>query len=260
MAAGAVLGCDQHAPGVCRPRFESFAGLRLFSRDLRAELMDQEGLDERAQRRALAGLARINAWSRSSSLLWRAIEPWAASKRGRVVRLVDIASGAGDVTIGLWRRAARAGIEVEATGIDISPVAVDYARARAKIAGANVRFEVRDIFAAPLGEQFDAAVSSLFLHHLTEEQAIDLLRRMAASAAHCVAINDLRRSRAGMVLAHAACRLLSRSPIVHSDGPQSVAAAFTLAEMRSLFERANLEPVQVRAFWPARQLAIWNRT
>ena len=41
--------------------------------------------------------------------------------------------------------------------------------------GARVRFETRDVFAEPWEGPFDVVMCSLFLHHLEEERAIELL-------------------------------------------------------------------------------------
>ena len=99
---------------------------------------------------------------------------------------------------------------------------------------------------------------SLFLHHLDEAEAVDLLRRMAAAARQLVLINDLRRSTAGLLLAYLGTRLLSTSPVVHTDGPLSVAAAFTLAEVRKLAAQAGLKGATVAGRWPFRFLLKWS--
>jgi hypothetical protein len=74
---------------------------------------------------------------------------------------------------------------------------------------------------------FDVVTCSLFLHHLTSDQATNLLMRMAA-AGRLLLANDLRRCVSGYLMAQLACRCLTRSPIVRYDGPQSVANAFTI--------------------------------
>src|SRR4051794_6320881 len=99
------------------------------------EVMDHPGLDRDRHRRALRGLERINGWSGSARLLWPAVRALAREKR--LVRLLDLASGAGDVPLRLWRKARRAGVPLEAEGWDVSPVAVDYARERAARHGAD---------------------------------------------------------------------------------------------------------------------------
>jgi hypothetical protein len=74
-----------------------------------------------------------------------------------------------------------------------------------------------------------------------------------------VLVNDLVRSRIGYILAFAGSRVLSRSPIVHFDGPCSVAAAFTRDEARQMAQRAGLEGARVDWRWPWRFLLQWQR-
>ena len=135
--------------------------------------------------------------------------------------------GGGDVPIDLAKRARRAGLDVRIEGCDISPVAVAFAARAASEAGVPVRFFPLDALNEPLPEDYDVVMCSLFLHHLAEDEAVRLLRKMADAARSLILVNDLVRSRLGYWLAWAGCRLLSRSPIVHHDGPASVRAAFT---------------------------------
>jgi hypothetical protein len=100
-------------------------------------------------------------------------------------------------------------------------------------------------------------MSSLFCHHLSDEEVVMLLGKMAKATRHLLLINDLRRCRAGWFLAHTASRLLTRSRVVHTDGPRSVRAAFRLDEMRELSRRAGLETAKVTRCWPCRFLCEW---
>src|SRR5262249_12014863 len=109
-----------------------------------------------------------------------------------------------------------------------------------------------------LPNDYDVITCSLFLHHLTDEQAIDLLRRMACSARKLVLINDLVRSPWGYLLAILATRTLTLSPVVHSDGPQSVASAFTVSEALDMAKRAGWNEIQIRRHWPFRFLLQWK--
>jgi SAM-dependent methyltransferase len=223
------------------------------------EVMDQPDLDPGRHARALAGLARINFFSRSSGILFGPLRQLQQRLGAPHLRVLDVASGGGDVAVRLWRRAARAGLDWRIAGCDISPVAVALARAAALRARAPVHFFEHDVLTAPLRQGFDAVVSSLFLHHLDEPSAAGLLGAMARAGGSLVLVNDLDRSLHGLVLAHLAVRLLSSSPVVHVDGPRSVAAAFTPAEALALADRAGLHGARVRRRWPCRWLLSWSR-
>jgi 2-polyprenyl-3-methyl-5-hydroxy-6-metoxy-1,4-benzoquinol methylase len=222
------------------------------------ELMDQPGLDPGQHVQALQGLERINRFSGSVRILWPAIRAL-LRQAGRPVRILDIASGAGDVPIGLWHKVSRAGLPLHIDGWDISPFAVAYACRRAAAAKADVQFVQADALSTPLGREYDAVISSLFLHHLGEDEAVALLRRMAEGARQLVLVNDLLRCRRGYWLACLGTRLLSGSPIVHVDGPLSVEAAFTRSEALALAKKAELVGATVTRRWPARFLVSWER-
>jgi SAM-dependent methyltransferase len=223
------------------------------------EIMDQPDLDRQRHFQALRGLERINAWSRSARLLWAPLRDLAGQPGSRPLRVLDLATGGGDLPIRLWQRARRAGLDLHVDGCDVSADAVAYATARAAERKANVRFFVADALRGPLPGGYDVLTSSLFLHHLSEEQAADLLGRMTAAAGRLVLINDLVRSRSGWLLARIGTRLLSASAIVHTDGVRSVEGAFTIAEVRDLAARAGLAGACVERRWPCRFLLTWRR-
>jgi 2-polyprenyl-3-methyl-5-hydroxy-6-metoxy-1,4-benzoquinol methylase len=221
--------------------------------------MDQPGLDPGAHRQALDSLGRAHWISRSAASIWPAIRE-VVPRSGRPLRILDLACGGGHVVVGLARRCGREGVAVEACGVDLSPVAIDYARALATRAGVGgVTFAALDVARQPLPDTFDVVLCSLFLHHLADEEAETLLRRMRDSARHLVVVSDLRRTHLGYLFAWAGCRLLSRSRIFHVDGTRSVEAAFTTDEARRLAERAGLTGARIDTRWPQRFLLTWRR-
>lgn len=224
------------------------------------EIMDQPGLDAREHENALAGLGRINALSRSAAIYWPGLTRLARAASGAPLRVLDLASGGGDVSIALAVRAAREGLALEVEGCDVNNVAIEFARRRAAEKQVGVRFFTHDALQGPLPEGYDVVICSLFLHHLDNEQAVDLLRRMADAARAMVLVNDLVRSRLGRWLALAGCHLLTRSHVVHYDGPVSVSASYTPAEALALADRAGLHGVVLTRHWPQRFLLTWTRS
>lgn len=216
------------------------------------ELMDDPALGEQEHVDALRGLARINLLSGSAPAIWRGIRR--RLPEARRLSLLDVACGSADVTVALAVRARRSGVELDLTGCDISPVAAKAASARAKQAGLEARFVQTDALAGELPGTFDVVLTSLFLHHLSRDESVTLLRIMASAARDLVVVDDLVRGAAGYLLAATAPQLLTRSPVVHVDARLSVRAAFKPEEARALAATAALVDIEMRRHWPARFL------
>ncbi|MFM7151612.1 MAG: methyltransferase domain-containing protein, partial [Gemmataceae bacterium] len=188
-----------------------------------AEWMDQPDIDPHLHTQALQSLARINVLSATQRSFYSRLLRFQRENHLAKLRILDVASGGGDVTMGLWRRAARYGLDWRLTGWDMSQTAVDHARNQAMNAGLLVHFACKDVLEHPVDSGFDAIICSLFLHHLEEGDVVRLLQNLAGNDVNhprLILINDLNRSTMGFLLAQAACRLLSRSPVVRVDGPR----------------------------------------
>lgn len=223
------------------------------------EIMDQPDLEPARHVQALRGLARINQWSGSARILWPAIRAYAMQNHLPSLRILDIATGGGDVPLALWRKGRRANFSMALEGWDISPCAVTHAQARAAEEQAPVCFARHDVMKEPIPTRFDIITCSLFLHHLSEDQAVQLLEKMAQATQGMILVNDLIRSHAGLALALVGTRMLSSSQVVHVDGPRSVRAAYTLGEVQRLAGRAGLSGHSLTAHWPYRFLLAWMR-
>lgn len=225
------------------------------------ERMDDPALDAREHDRALAGLVRLNAWSGSNWLLW----PWLAEEAracnagGEPLRVLDVATGSGDAPIAMAAKARALGLRIEWILADRSRHVLGVAEARARADGVPVTLVEADLFSGRIAARAHVVTCSLFLHHCTESQATEALRAMAAAAERCVLLTDLERSRAGLALAWAGSRILSRSPVVHFDAVASVRGAFTIPEARALAEDAGLGGAGFERAIPARWRMRWRR-
>lgn len=221
--------------------------------------MDEPDIDPQLHRNALRGLERINAISRTVPALWGPLAGLLRRRPGASLSVLDVACGAGDVTIGLAKRARAADSQLTVEGCDISPTAIAHATDQAQRADTDVRFFEHDVLNTPLGRSYDVVVCSLFLHHLDESDAVRLLRTLDSAARSLMIVSDLDRSRLGLALAWLGTRLLSRSPVVHVDGLRSVRAAFTRAEAAALAARAGLTSYRLTTHWPCRWRLVVER-
>ena len=232
--------------------------------NLRQRVMEPEDIDDPALEKeqlfgALRGLTTINFLSASAGSVWQPMVRLSRERKQARLRILDVATGGGDIPLALWRKAKRIGLRVEVLGVDISERALEFATRQCTGCGSDVRFEQRDILRDGLPEGFDVVVSSLFLHHLTNDQAGQMLAAAAAATRHLVLINDLRRGRYGLTLAYFAGHILSSSPVVRVDAIRSVRAAFTMQEALEMAERAGMKGATVQRRWPARYLLQWRK-
>jgi 2-polyprenyl-3-methyl-5-hydroxy-6-metoxy-1,4-benzoquinol methylase len=227
---------------------------------LEPEMMDQPDLDVRRHVHALDALGRANAVSRTAAAIWPSIREAALDQAPGPLRVLDIASGGGHLLMSLARQAARERMDIDWLGWDFSGVAIDYASTLAESRGVKgVRFERADALHDPMPAGIDVVLCTLFLHHLTESDAVALLQRIREAARRAVVVSDLRRTRLGAAFTWAGCRLLSRSEVFRVDGMRSVAAAFSTGEARSLAAAAGFGGAQVSQVWPQRWLLTWRK-
>lgn len=229
--------------------------LALRSRRIEPEILDDIALEDERRLSALNGLRRINAVSLTAYQVWRPIRMLA---HDRPLRVLDVASGAGDIPLALWRYARRARIAIDVSGCDKNPNSVEYANERARGAGAGVTFFVRDVVQDGIPSGYDAITCTLFMHHLESDTALKLLESMRFGGVRMVVVNDLCRCCAGYAVACVACRMLTRSDVVHYDGPRSVCAAYKPREFSALAERAGMRGHVIKWCWPFRFLFVWT--
>lgn len=156
-------------------------------------------------------------------------------------------------------RAQREGLQADFSGCDANPLCIQLARDRGASLGLPCSFFAHDAIRDGSFGEYDVVMSSLFLHHLSDDDARLALARMAAAARRAVIVNDLVRSRLNLWMVWAASRLLTRSPIVHTDAVLSVRAAFTCHELLALAESAGLHNAAMSAGGIGRATLVWSR-
>jgi 2-polyprenyl-3-methyl-5-hydroxy-6-metoxy-1,4-benzoquinol methylase len=230
------------------------------TRNLQPEWMDDPAIDPIEHSRALAGLARLNRFSGVAGRTFRCIQRLTSQRllpasHPRRLRILDVASGSGDVPIAWVRMAKRFGIEFEITMLDISPMAISQQQRLAREHDVHVTSIQMNCLTESLPTGFDVVTNSLFMHHLEVEDASQLLRNMRAASDHAIVVCDLDRSRWNIAAVTIAGQLLTRSKTVHHDGPQSVRGAFTQQEFGWIGEKSLGMPMQIQSAFPCRFIA-----
>jgi ubiquinone/menaquinone biosynthesis C-methylase UbiE len=210
----------------------------LRTRQCEEEWMDRPDADPVQLERSLGYLRMINRLLRYTRTtiahLERFSQRWNPGER---ISIIDFATGSADVPRAILRWAARRGHDVRVVGIDLHPETSRFALAEGTQPGLSI---VRaDAMALPFeAGSFDYAITGLFLHHLSEDQAVSVLRAMDRVSRRGMVVGDLIRNRR----AYAWINVLTlwANPMVRHDACVSVAQAFTRAEAEALRVRAGL--------------------
>jgi SAM-dependent methyltransferase len=200
-------------------------------------------------RRSVADIVRSNRWFGGlRAALHEAAPAWATCRAGAMV--LDVGAGAGDVAAALTRAAGGG-----AWAIALDPLPACAAQARPA-----VRWSIcADGRALPFADRsVDVVVVSQVLHHLTDDDAIALLRECARVARVRVVVSDLRRAWGAAVGIWAASWLLGFHPVSRHDGVTSVLRGYTPAELGALVSRAAGRPVRATPRAGYRVTAGWH--
>lgn len=199
--------------------------------------MDSPGADPAQVQMSLRFLRRVNHMlgytRRTLHHLERFSRRW---DRTDTIRILDVATGSADVPVAILNWAGHRGFNVEVTGIDLH--ATIAAEALALHHDARLRIVRGNALALPFeADTFDYATTSLFLHHLDDEDVVCALREMARVSRRGMIVGDLLRC----CQAYRWIKLFTlwANPIVKNDGPASVAQAFTREEILALRDRAG---------------------
>ncbi len=106
---------------------------------------------------------------------------------------------------------------------------------------------------------FDVVTCSNTLHHLTDQDAVWLLRE-CARVSRRVVIADLVRSSVTLAGAWVLTRLTSRNRLTRADGVHSARRAFTIQEAMQLVQKSGIPDFVIHQPAPVRFTAVWERS
>ena len=210
-----------------------------FSR--RAEL--SEMLDEPCSYNELRGCLRDLEQVNRISFGDRPTLEWLAQfvpEAKRPLHIVDVGCGGGDMLRRIENWAARRGLAVKLTGVDLNPHAIraarEFTRAESRIEWITGEAYSLDANLGPI----DLVISSLFTHHLTDDEIVGFIAWMERVARQGWFINDLYRSQTTCTLFKVLAAVMRWHRFVRHDGPVSFQRAFLPDEWKRYTQHAGL--------------------
>jgi 2-polyprenyl-3-methyl-5-hydroxy-6-metoxy-1,4-benzoquinol methylase len=217
------------------------------------EMMDRPQPVSPELERDLERIRQLNRSFGSYRLVLRFMRRW-IRPRARM-RIVDLATGSGDIPRLLVDFARNIGAHIEIDAVDRQSAILEIAKSLS--AGyPEISYREANILEWDHAQGYDVALCSLVLHHFSDEDAVSVLRRCCELSKRFVLVSDLRRGfflQTGVYLLTA---LIFREPMTRFDARLSAQRAFSFAEMRDLAIRAGWRNFGHKKFRFARQ-AIW---
>jgi len=217
------------------------------------ELMDRPQPVSSELEKDLRNIRQLNRFFGSHRLVLHFLRRWI--KPGDHVRIVDLATGSGDIPRLIVDRTRKIGAKVEIAALDQQSATIEIAR-KLSADYPEISFVEANILEWQPAGPYDIVLCSLALHHFSDEDAMRLLRRCGDLSRKFVLVSDLRRGLLATIGVYLLTALIFREPMTRYDGRVSAARAFSFAELDDLAGRASWQNFQHRKFHFARQ-AIW---
>lgn len=168
----------------------------------------------------------------------------------RLITVLDVGTGAGDIPRELVRWARGQGRRIRIFALDRDAATLQIA-AQVVREYPEIRFVRGDALSLPIrAGAVDLTISAMTLHHLEPDAGVRYLAEMDRAARVGFVVNDLVRSRVAHWVVWLITRFITRSAISRHDGPLSVKRSYTPVEVSGLCERAGLVGVEVVHHWP----------
>jgi 2-polyprenyl-3-methyl-5-hydroxy-6-metoxy-1,4-benzoquinol methylase len=217
------------------------------------EMMDREQPLSIELERDLERIRQLNRWFGSHRLVLGFIRNWI--KPTDKLRVVDLATGSGDIPRLIVDYARKISARVEIDALDRQPATLEIAR-RLSVDYPEISYREANILEWDSAEAYDITLCTLALHHFSNEDAVRLLRRCRQVSKRFVLVSDLRRSFSLIAGVYLLTTLIFREPMTRYDARLSAIRAFSFSEMRDLALSAGWENFGHKKFRFVRQ-AVW---
>lgn len=222
-------------------------------RSLQKELLDQKDIPFRDIFLNMKELEFINAHLGGHSITLNGFKKLLQEKK--TVSICEMGCGGGDNLNALNYFCQQHQLICSFTGIDINKDCIAFAKENSTIKSVN--FIISDYRSVNLkNEKPDIIFSSLFCHHFSNNELVEMLQWMGNNSKIGFFINDLHRHPVAYHFIKIVTRLFSKSYLVKNDAPISVLRGFKKNEWKNIFKEAGIENYSIEWKWAFRFLIV----
>ena len=234
----------------------SWAMIDYSKRSYQKELLDRDDIPFRDIVLNMKELDFINSKLGGHAISIAGFKKLAGDKKQ--ISVCEIGCGGGDNLKAINDYCLRNNIEVDFTGIDINKDCIEFARSNCEMAG--VSFIVSDYKNVKFENGYPCIIfSSLFCHHFTDKEIVDMMKWMENHATVGFFVNDLHRHPLAYRFIKIATNLFSKSYLVKNDAPLSVLRGFKKKDWKRFMKVAGIEGYTIEWKWAFRFLVTKHK-
>jgi len=207
----------------------------------KVELMDDFTMTGELLANTLDQLAKINQWLGGNSITLSGLKQIVKNEpKNKPITIVDLGCGNGDMLRKVADYGKKEGYYFELIGIDANEYTVNYAKKLSQNYD-EISYLQQDVFSDEFeGLTYDIVLSTLFLHHFTEDKIVDLLALLLKRANLVIIVNDLHRHPIAYYLFKLLC-LVIQNPMVKEDGLISILRGFKRVDLERISKKLNVD-------------------
>ncbi len=231
--------------------------VNLHSRSSQKELLDADDISFAEIQVCMGELNTINSLLGGHLITIQGLKEFLAKKE-TFLNVCEIGCGGGDNLQAIAKAFRRTKIRLSFTGIDLKKECIEFAARQYPALPARwITTDYREANLTP-GKP-DVIFSSLFCHHFTDSQLVEMLQWMDRNSARGFFINDLQRSAMAYYLIKWLTAAFSRSYLVKNDAALSVARSFQRKDWEIILARAGIKKYTIRWKWAFRYLIVCKK-
>lgn len=225
------------------------------NRSLKKEILDQNNIPSEDIFLNMKELEFINSHLGGHSITLNGFKE--LLKGRNTISVCEIGCGGGDNLNAIEGYCKKNKIKAQFIGIDKNENCIAFAKENTGIH--DVNFILADYKIIRFEKQKpDIIFSSLFCHHFTDIELIEMLHWMKNNSTLGFFINDLHRHPVAYLFIKIITKLFSKSYLVKNDAPLSVLRGFRKNEWRQIFEKSGITNYSIKWRWAFRYLVIYN--
>jgi len=220
-------------------------------RSYQKELLDAQSISINDTMQTMKELDIINTYLGGHAITLNGFKKLLGKKKK--TSICEIGCGGGDNlnVIGKWCK--KKGINIKLIGVDINPNCSNVIERT----NPEIEFLGSDYKKIDFDKNVpDILFSSLFCHHFTDEELIEMVMWMKTNSTRGFFINDLHRHPLAYHSIKLITKLFSNSHLVKNDGPLSVLRSFKKADWINILQQAGITNYTIQWKWAFRYLIV----